>query len=71
VTIHHLREQAKLNWPGDREIAHLLAPTDIRFATKEKEKQHHLDERQLALERREDPLVQHYREDPAVMTYNR
>jgi hypothetical protein len=51
-----LKEKGKLNSPGDREIAHLLAPKDIRFAAKEKDKQHHLAERQLALERREDPL---------------
>ena len=71
VAIQHLGEKAQINWPGDREIAHYLAPKDIRFTTKAEEKEHRLAEAQLSLKRREDPLVQSYREDPAMMAYNR
>jgi hypothetical protein len=60
VAVHHFGERAHLNTPGDRYITYLFTPTEIRFSTKEEEKEHRLAERQLALECHEDPLVQHY-----------
>jgi hypothetical protein len=60
VAVHHFGERAHLNCHSDRYITYLFTPTDIRFSTKEEEKEHRLAERQLALERHKDPLVHHY-----------
>uniref|UniRef100_A0A8R7QXW7 AP2/ERF domain-containing protein n=1 Tax=Triticum urartu TaxID=4572 RepID=A0A8R7QXW7_TRIUA len=53
MTIQHYGARVRLNFPGDRAIAELFAPKDMRFATKAEEKEHRQAKAQLTYKRQQ------------------